>query len=134
MWQISLPRIQRYAIILGIAGAVATLLAFSYLEAIGFLVGAGISLVTIQSWGRFAESLAAKAAASAGTEAPRVDRKPGSPTGAAIFMALRYILIGGALYVSIKVLGVTPVAMLAGLLVSFLAVLIEICQQMLGSR
>jgi len=117
MFEISIPRIQRYALILGVVGTVVTGLTRGVKEGAGFAVGAAIALMTIESWSRLAAGLN-----------PEAQSKPsvGAP---AMFLVLRYILIGGAIYAIVKVLGVTPVAMLLGLLVSFAAVVIEIVQQ-----
>lgn len=117
MFQISIPRIQRYAIILGVVGTVLTAVLSSVAEAAGFLTGAALSLVTIQSWAKIAASLN-----------PQAETKP-SATASGLFLVLRYLLIAAAMYGTIKVLGVTPVAMLLGLLTAFAAVLIEIAQQ-----
>ena len=54
---------------------------------------------------------------------------PPSAAASGVFLAVRYLIIAAAIYVTIKVLGVTPVAMLLGLLTAFAAVLIEIAQQ-----
>lgn len=117
MFQISIPRIQRYAVILGVTGTVVTALTRSVAEGAGFATGAALSLLTIHSWSRLAASLN-----------PEVKTKP-SAAGSGLFLALRYLLIAAAIYAIIKVFGVTPVAMLLGLLTSFAAVLIEIVQQ-----
>ncbi|MEI9814701.1 MAG: hypothetical protein WDO18_19590 [Acidobacteriota bacterium] len=118
MLDISIPRIQRYALILGVAGTAAAFFTLGAPHAAGFAVGALIARLTIDSWTRLATSL-------------NPELKTGRPTvgGSAAFLALRYALIAGAIYGIVKVLGVTPVAMLLGLLVSFAAVIIEIVQQ-----
>ncbi|MEO8098752.1 MAG: ATP synthase subunit I [Acidobacteriota bacterium] len=117
MFEISIERIKRYALVLGVVGTVVAALMYGVKEAAGFVIGAALAMMTIESWTRVAASLNPDAAA-----------KP-SVKGSAVFLALRYLLIAGAIYVTIKVLGVTPVAMLLGLLVSFAAVLVEILQQ-----
>ena len=43
-----------------------------------------------------------------------------------LFMMLRYIVIAGAAYVSMKYLGSAPAAVLIGLLVSFVAVVLDL--------
>jgi len=117
MFEISIPRIQRYALICGVTGTIITLLTRNAREAAGFLAGALLSMVTIESWSRIASSLN-----------PEAGRKP-SLGASGIFLAARYLLIGLAIYGIVKVLGVTPVVILLGLLVSFAAVLIEILKQ-----
>jgi hypothetical protein len=118
MIEISIPRIKRYSLILGALGAVTVLLLRNWKEAAGFLVGAALALLTIESWTSIAASLNPVAA---------VKRSAGA-SGA--FLALRYVLIAAAIYATVKVLGVSPVALLLGLLVSFAAVAIEILQQL----
>jgi hypothetical protein len=117
MFEISIPRIKRYALILGVVGTVVALLTRGAGEAAGFVVGALLAMLTIESWSRVAASLN-----------PEANSKP-SVGASGVFLALRYLIIGGAIYVTVKVLGVTPVAMLLGLLTSFVAVVIEIVQQ-----
>jgi hypothetical protein len=116
MLDISIPRIERYAVILGIVGTAIALLTRGVKDAGGFMVGALISLLTISSWSKLAASLT-----------------PGAPKaglgGSAVFLVARYLIIGGTIYGIVKVLGTTPVAMLLGLLVSFGGVVIELLQQ-----
>lgn len=118
MFEISIPRIKRYALILGVTGTVVALLTRGVKDASGFVVGAALAFVTIESWSRLAASLNPEAAGS----------KP-SVGASGAFLALRYLLIAAAIYATVKVLGVTPLAMLLGLFVSFAAVVIEILQQ-----
>lgn len=116
MLEISIPRIERYAVILGLVGTVIAFLVRDAKDAGGFAVGALISLFTISSWSKLAASLT-----------------PGAPKaglgGSAVFLVARYLVIGGTIYGIVKVLGTTPVAMLLGLLVSFGGVVIELLQQ-----
>jgi hypothetical protein len=118
MLQISIPRIQRYALICGVAGTVITLLTRNAREAAGFLAGALLSLVTIESWSRVAANLNPEQGGN---------RRPALASG--VFLAVRYLVIGACIYGIVKVLGVTPVTILLGLLVSFAAVLVEILRQ-----
>ena len=117
MFQISIPRIQRFALILGGVGTVLAAVLWGVPEAAAFLTGAALSLLTIESWSRIAAALN-----------PEAQTKP-SAAASGVFLAVRYLIIAAAIYVTIKVLGVTPVAMLLGLLTAFAAVLIEIAQQ-----
>ena len=81
-------------------------------EAVGFLVGTTLSLITIRSWFKLAGSLGADGSVPGG--------------GAAVFLVLRYLLIAGAIYATIKVLKSSPTVLIVGLLVSFAAVLIDL--------
>ncbi len=117
MFEISIPRIKRYALILGVVGTVVALLTRGTKDASGFVVGASLAFVTIESWSRLAASLNPEAAS-----------KP-SVGASGVFLAVRYLLIAAAIYATVKVLGVTPLAMLLGLFVSFAAVVVELIQQ-----
>jgi len=118
MFEISIPRIKRYALILGVVGTIVALLTRGVKDASGFVVGASLAFVTIESWSRLATSLNPQATGA----------KP-SVGASGWFLAFRYLLIAGAIYATVKVLGVTPLAMLLGLFVSFAAVLVEVLQQ-----
>jgi hypothetical protein len=118
MIEISIPRIKRYALVLGVVGTVVALLTRGVKDASGFVVGASLAFLTIESWSRLASSLNPQAAGS----------KPSVGTSGA-FLAFRYLIIAGAIYATVKVLGVTPLAMLLGLFVSFAAVLVVLFQQ-----
>jgi hypothetical protein len=106
-------RIKRLTLIIGLAGTAAVLLFHGPRDAAGFLAGAAFSLVSLRSWIRLAE-------AAGGTTSTRSARSYG------IFLALRYVLLAGALYAIVNLLGITPVATIVGLLVSFAAVIVGI--------
>ena len=109
---LSVTRITRIALALGVVGVAATWTMAGPREAMGFLVGAVLSLVTIRSWFKLAGSLGADG------------KVPGG--GAAVFLVLRYVLIAGAIYATIRVLKSSPTVLIVGLLVSFAAVLLEL--------
>ena len=119
MLEISIPRIKRYALILAVTGTVATAILQGVKEGSGFAIGATLAFLSIESWSRLAASLNPELAG---------DKKP-SAAGSGMFLAFRYLLIGAAIYVTIKVLGVSPLAMLLSLFVAFAAVLVENLQQ-----
>jgi hypothetical protein len=48
-----------------------------------------------------------------------------------VLIALRYAIVGVAVYVIVRVLGITPVAVLAGLLAAFAAVILEILYELI---
>jgi len=120
MIELSLPRITRYALILGATGTVVTFLGWGWPSAAGFLVGAGISLVSIRSWFHLSGMIAGQGA------------RPGMLS--MLMMVLRYGLIAAAAYVTIKVLGSSPGAMFAGLLVAFASVLVDLLVGLKGSK
>jgi hypothetical protein len=109
---LSVTRITRIALVLGAAGLFATWIVAGPREAVGFLVGTTLSLITIRSWFKLAGSLGADGSVPGG--------------GAAVFLVLRYLLIAGAIYATIKVLKSSPTVLIVGLLVSFAAVLIDL--------
>ena len=117
---LSVTRITRTALILGAAGLVTTWVLSGPRDAAGFLVGALLSLITIRSWFKLAGDL--------GTDGS----VPGG--GAAVFLVLRYVLIAGAIYATIRVLKSSPVVLIAGLLVSFAAVLLDLVFGLFVSR
>jgi len=111
-FDLSIPRITRIAIGLGLVGVAGSFFLRGWREAAGFLVGSALSLITIRSWFKLAGNVGADGGMPGG--------------GAAAFLVLRYVLIAAAIYATIKILGSSPVALLLGLLVSFVAVLIEL--------
>ena len=109
---LSVTRITRIALVLGAGGVATTWAMAGPREAVGFLVGAVLSLITIRSWFKLAGSLGADG------------KVPGG--GAAVFLVLRYVLIAAAIYATIRVLKSSPTILIVGLLVSFAAVLLEL--------
>ena len=97
---------------LGGIGAVTVLARYGWRDALGFSIGAGLSYLSFRSWGKLAESIGASGKAPA--------------RGSAVFLALRYVLIGLAIYAIIEGLGSTPGALIVGLLVSFAALTLEL--------
>ena len=120
MLDISSHRVLRITLILGAIGTLAVLIRYGFRDAVGFLIGAGISYLSFRSWNRLAESVGALGKAPA--------------MGSAVFLSLRYVLIGVAIYATIRVLGSTPGALIVGLLVSFAALVLErLTQHFYGS-
>jgi hypothetical protein len=113
--EISQPRVLRLTLILGLAGVVAVLVKWGFRDAVGFAVGTGLSYLSFRSWMRLAQTIGVSGKAPA--------------TGSAAFLAMRYVLIGVAIYVTIKGLGSSPGALIVGLLVSFAALLFELIFQ-----
>lgn len=100
------------ALVLGAVGTIAAFFTAGPRNAVGFLIGAALSLITVRSWFKLAHGLGADGSVPGG--------------GAAVFLVLRYVLIAGAVYATIKILGSAPAALIAGLLASFAAVVIEL--------
>ena len=122
MIEFSYARARRFAWIVAAAGAVASLFAGGLKDAAGFGVGAAISLVSMHSWMQLSEALGGEA-----TGGPKR-----SVAFSAVFMALRYLIIGAVVYAIVKLLGSSPVAMITGLLASFAAVVLELLYEFLG--
>lgn len=81
----------------------------------GFLMGALLSMLNLEGLTRLTGSIEGSS-------------RPG-PAAAAL-IALRYVLIGVALYVIVKILGFAPVAVLSGLLTAFGAVVLEVLYEL----
>jgi len=96
----------------GAAGTLATLPVRGVRDAAGFAVGAAISWVSIHSWGQLAETLSGESSRTVSVWA--------------IFLALRYLIIGATVYATVKLAGSSPVVTVIGLLVSFAAVILEL--------
>lgn len=106
--------------VLGTIGTIAVLARHGIRDALGFLVGAGLSYLSFLSWVRLAASIG--------------DSGKRPATASAIFLALRYALIGVAIYAIIKGLGSTPGALIVGLLVSFAALALELLWGAVGPK
>lgn len=113
----ALTRIVRISIGLGVLGAMFTLIRHGPRAAVGFQAGAMISILSFHGLRRMVEGMGGG----------------GSAPSAAIF-GLRYFLVGGAVYVIVKVLEITPMAVLAGLFVPAAAVIIEILYELIYAR
>lgn len=118
--EISEKRVLRLTLLLGVMGATAVLAKLGIRDALGFLVGAGLSYLSFLSFVRLAASIGSSGKAPA--------------MGSAVFLALRYVLIGLAIYVMIDGLGSRPGTLIAGLLVSFAALTLELLWSAVGSK
>ena len=118
--EISYRRVLRLTLGLGSVGALVVLAKWGLRDALGFLVGAGLSYLSFRSWARLAESIGDSGKAPA--------------RGSAVFLALRYLLIGLAIYAIIEGLGSSPAALVVGLLVSFAALTLDLLWGAVGSK
>jgi small-conductance mechanosensitive channel len=112
MRDLSYGRVMRFTVALAAAGALFVVARYGVRDMIAFLVGSGISALAMHSFFQLA------AAIGSGGNRPI--------TGSSIFLAFRYLLIAGAIYATMKVLGSSPAAIIVGLLVSFFAVILEL--------
>jgi hypothetical protein len=107
----ALRRVRLVTLVLGLIGTVAVVVEWGYRPAAGFLMGAALSVLNFQGLSMLVNVLGGSA-------------KPGPL--ATVLIGLRYLLIGCAIYVIVKILGVTPAAVVWGLLAAFAAVILEI--------
>jgi hypothetical protein len=118
--EISYKRVLRITLSLGAVGALAVLVRWGWRDALGFVVGSALSYWSFLNFVKLAETVGWSGKAPA--------------KGSAGFFALRYLLIGGAIYVMIRYLGSTPGVLIVGLLTSFAALVLELLWGALGSR
>jgi hypothetical protein len=112
----ALRRIRSLTIAVGLAGAGAVWGWQGARPALGFLMGAGLSIANFEGLSKLAYAIGGS-------------RSPGPV--AAMLIALRYLLIGIALYVIVKILGFAPVVVLSGLLTAFGAVVLEVLYELI---
>jgi hypothetical protein len=113
----ALQRIRWTAALVALAGAAAWAAGQGFRPAAGFLLGSVLSALNF----RGIEMLAG---AMGSSKSPRAF--------AALLMVFRYALAGGALYVIVRILGFAPLPVLAGLLVPFGAVVLEILYELIS--
>ena len=109
----SLKKMEHYALIIAALGVAVLLVNAGWRTALGFACGAAMSHFNFWLW-------------------KRVVANVGEPGGGNLSMGLvglRYLLIGGAVFAIIKVLDVSALAVLVGLLVTVAAALTEIIRQ-----
>lgn len=117
--QRALRRIRLLTVGVGIAGACFVLAKQGTRPALGFLMGAALSILNFEGLAKLVEAIGGY-------------RKPGLAAG--MLIALRYALIACALYVILGLLGFAPVAVLAGLLTAFGAVFLEVLYELAFRR
>jgi len=118
--EISEQRVLRITLVLGTIGTIAVFARHGLRDAMGFLFGAGLSYLSFQSWVRLAATIG--------------DSGKPPATGSTVFLMLRYVLIGVAIYAIVRGLGSTPGALIVGLLVSFAALVLELLWGAVGSK
>jgi ATP synthase I chain len=112
----ALTRIKYLTIVVGLAGTAAMFFARGREAAAGFLAGAGLSYVNFELLSGLAFVMGGGASKARGW---------------AVLIALRYAIVGIAAYVIVRILGITPVAVLVGLLAAFAAVILEILYELI---
>lgn len=113
-----LQRVVRFTIALGLLGAAVAWLRFGPRTAGGFLCGASISILNFWTLERMTVSITSS----------------GTARGSAGLFGLRYFMVGGAVYVIVKILEISLMSVLAGLFVSAAAVIVEILYELVFLR
>lgn len=113
----ALRRIDRVALILALLFVVGVLAVRGWRDAMGCAIGAVLSFLNLILWRRAANAVA-----------PDAQR---TTSGSAALFGLRYLLLGGIIFVIIKYLEVSFAAVFAGLLVSVAAVILEILYELI---
>jgi hypothetical protein len=112
----ALTRIKLLTLAVGLVGTAAMFFTRGRGAAAGFLAGAGISYVNFELLSGLAHVMVGSAPKARGWGA---------------LIALRYVIVGVAVYVIVRILGITPMAVLAGLLAAFAAVILEILYELI---
>jgi hypothetical protein len=109
-------------LILGVIASLVLLVASSWRNASMLMVGALISAASIFEWQRLARVIRAKLDA---------EKTPRSAPAVVVFFILRLVLYGGAIYVSLKCLQGSAVALLCGLGLAALTILWQALRMLL---
>jgi hypothetical protein len=116
-YQRALRRILWLTAGVGVVGSAGILISRGVRPAAGFLFGAALSLINCRLLYGLANALGGSAGA-----------RPGISK---VFLALRYVILGTAAYVIVRVSGITPAAVVIGLLSAFAAVILEVLYELI---
>ncbi len=111
----ALRRIDRSALVIAIIFIAGVAVRRGWRDAAGCAIGAVLSFINLKLWKRLANSTGS----------------PGRSPASAVLLGLRYLLLGGVIFVIIKYFEVNLLAVLAGLLVSVAAVIVEILYELI---
>ena len=109
-------RIDRVAYVLAGLFVIGVLVQQGWRNALGCGIGAVLSFVNLRLWKRVANSISGDG------------RVPG--TGSPVLLGMRYLLLGALIFVIINYFEVSLLAVLAGLLVSVAAVILEMVYEL----
>jgi hypothetical protein len=112
--EVMLQRAMYKTLILGVIASLVLLVASGWRNASMLMVGALISAASIFEWQRLARVIRAKLDA---------EKTPRSAPAVVVFFILRLVLYGGAIYVSLRCLQGSAVALLCGLGLAALTIL-----------
>ena len=120
--EVMLQRAMIKTLILGVIASIVLLVASGWRNAGMLMVGAFISAASIFEWQRLARLIRAKLEA---------DKTPRSAPAVVVFFILRLVLYGGAIYVSLKCLQGSAVALLCGLGLAAITILWQALRMLL---
>jgi hypothetical protein len=120
--EVMLQRAMYKTLILGVIASTVLLIASGWRNASMLLVGALISGASIFEWQRLARLIRAKLDA---------EKTPRSAPAVVVFFILRLVLYGGAIYVSLRCLQGSAVALLCGLGLAALTILWQALRMLL---
>ncbi len=108
----------RVTTVLGVVGSISATVRWGWRAGLGFMVGSALSYGNFRLWIRMVRGMG----------------EAGSSPRGAVFLGLRYLLVGAAVYVIISVSEVSLPAVLAGLLITAAAVVAEIVYELIFLR
>jgi hypothetical protein len=120
--EVMLQRAMYKTLILGVIASTVLLIASGWRNASMLMVGALISGASIFEWQRLARLIRAKLDA---------EKTPRSAPAVVVFFILRLVLYGGAIYVSLRCLQGSAVALLCGLGLAALTILWQALRMLL---
>ena len=120
--EVMLQRALYKTLILGVIASIVVLIASGWRNGSMLMVGALISAASIFEWQRLARVIRAKLEA---------EKAPRSAPAVVVFFMLRLVLYGGAIYVSLKCLQGSAVALLCGLGLAAITILWQALRMLL---
>ncbi len=111
----ALHRIDRSALVLAALFVAGVAVRRGWRDAAGCAIGAVLSFINLKLWKRLVNSTGS----------------PGRSPASAVLLGLRYLLLGGVIFVIIKYFEVSLLAVLAGLFVTAAAVIVEIVYELI---
>ena len=120
--EVMLQRALYKTMILGVIASIMVLVASGWRNGLMLMVGALISAASIFEWQRLARVIRAKLEA---------EKTPRSAPAVVVFFMLRLVLYGGAIYVSLKCLQGSAVALLCGLGLAAITILWQALRMLL---
>lgn len=120
--EVMLQRALYKTLILGVIASIMVLVASGWRNGLMLMVGALISAASIFEWQRLARVIRAKLEA---------EKTPRSAPAVVVFFMLRLVLYGGAIYVSLKCLQGSAVALLCGLGLAAITILWQALRMLL---